>query len=224
MSDQDILRHLAEQMAEVANLPEQAETIELWTDLNDLRPVRPLVWLSDITWHELNVDDELTLTCQEPFCREVEDTLRKTIYQWRHMRVDMVVEPLFHCPLAISDSGLGIDVDETIARIDPANPIVSHEYHPQIQDDGDLDRIVTPQVTHDTAESEQRLQICRDAFGDVLTVVPSGIHHTVFAPWDILMRWIGGRIFEYIVDRREMMHEAVSRLLAAYLGRLRQYQ
>jgi hypothetical protein len=44
-------------------------------------PTQPLVWINEIPWHEMNVDDELTLRCQDEFCRQVEWHLRATLYQ-----------------------------------------------------------------------------------------------------------------------------------------------
>ena len=41
--DRQVLRELAAQVAEIAGLPAQQETIRLWKALNGLRPVRPMV-------------------------------------------------------------------------------------------------------------------------------------------------------------------------------------
>ena len=59
--DRDILRRLAEEQAKIAALPVHREKAELWRRLNDLEPVRPLVWINEICWNEMDVDGELTL-------------------------------------------------------------------------------------------------------------------------------------------------------------------
>jgi len=92
--DRDVLRDLGKQVAEIAALPVQQETISLWKALNGLKPVRPMVMIDQIPWHEMEVDEELTLETEEELCREVETTLRRTLYSWRHMGADMVVEPV----------------------------------------------------------------------------------------------------------------------------------
>ena len=71
-TDRDVLRRLAAQVAEIAALPVQQEKIGLWKASNGLKPVRPMVMIDQICWHEMDVDDELTLQCADPFCRRLE--------------------------------------------------------------------------------------------------------------------------------------------------------
>src|SRR5210317_1741236 len=82
--DREILRSLARRKLEVASQPVHAERIRQWTALNDLKPERPMVWINEICWHEMNVDDELTLQCRGDWAREQECTLRRELYQWQH--------------------------------------------------------------------------------------------------------------------------------------------
>ncbi|MBT9138892.1 MAG: hypothetical protein DDT31_01471 [Syntrophomonadaceae bacterium] len=70
-----------------------------WRRLNSLKEGRPLVWIKEIPWHEMDVEGELELKTKNPFLREVEQQLRRTIYQWNHLQTDMVVEPKFYSPL-----------------------------------------------------------------------------------------------------------------------------
>ena len=107
-SDREIIRRLAAEVAEVAALPCQQTTADLWRRLNDLQPARPMVWINELPWHELNVDDELTLRCEDGFCRGVEGRLRGILYQWRHLPADMVVDGWYPNPLVVRDSGFGI--------------------------------------------------------------------------------------------------------------------
>ena len=67
--DRELLRGMAEQVAEIAALPVQQETISLWKALNGLRPVRPMVMIDQISWHEMDVDGELVLRTEDPFCQ-----------------------------------------------------------------------------------------------------------------------------------------------------------
>ena len=48
-------------LAEIAALPVHQEKARLWQKLNDLESERPMVWINEIPWHEMNVDGELTL-------------------------------------------------------------------------------------------------------------------------------------------------------------------
>ena len=62
-SDRDLLRRLVADLAAIAAMPVQAERIAAWTRLNDLRPVRPQLWITEIPWHELSSEPELLLHC-----------------------------------------------------------------------------------------------------------------------------------------------------------------
>jgi hypothetical protein len=108
--DREVLRTLAGEVAGIAALPEQQETIGLWKALNGLRPVRPMALLDEVPWHEMDVDGELALRCQDETCRGFEQVLRRTLYTWRHMRADMVVEPVIEVPKVIRTTGFGIDL------------------------------------------------------------------------------------------------------------------
>ena len=66
----EILRHLADQVADIASLPVQREKARLWTKLNDLDSERPMVWINEICWNEMNVNDELTLRTEHPWSRD----------------------------------------------------------------------------------------------------------------------------------------------------------
>ena len=57
--DKTILRRLAEQWAAIAALPVHKEKAELWRRCNDLEKVRPMVWITEIPWHEFSGDDDL---------------------------------------------------------------------------------------------------------------------------------------------------------------------
>lgn len=74
--DRDILRRLAADLAKIAAVPVHREKAELWRRLNDLDSVRPMVWINEICWHEMNVDDELTLQAEHPWARDQERDLR----------------------------------------------------------------------------------------------------------------------------------------------------
>ena len=83
--DRDVLRRLAGELAPLAALPVHQEKARLWQKLNDLQSERPLVWINEIPWHEMNVGDELTLLTEHPWARDTERELRRTLYQWRHL-------------------------------------------------------------------------------------------------------------------------------------------
>ncbi len=223
--DRDILRRLAARQAEIASLPVHQQTIEGWKRVNSLQPGKAMVWINEIPWHEMNVDDELTLQTEHPFCRQQEERLRRTIYQWEHMRGDMVVEPWFPCSLVVHDTGFGIDEDVEVAITDAESTIVSRHFHPQIQNEADLAKIRMPQVTYDAEATERNYETLVWLFGDILPIRKQGAPGFWFAPWDELVRWwTPEQALIDLVLKPELVHQAMDRLVTAYLRRLEQYE
>ena len=223
--DRSILRGLAEKQAEIASLPVNKERVVEWTRLNGLNKGRPLVWINEIPWHEMNVNGELDLQTTSEFCRAVEQQLRRTIYQWNHMQCDMVVDPKFYSPLVIHDTGFGIEEDVDIIKQDEKSDIISRRFHPQINDEKDLEKIKNPVVTHDEEASEMSYQTLMELFGDILSIEKVGIIHSLFAPWDELIRWWGVQeAMTDLVMRPELVHQAMERLVNANLYRLQQWR
>lgn len=223
--DREILRELAKKVAEIASLPIQKQKAEMWKRLNRLEQVKPMIWINEIPWHEMDVNNELKLQTENEFCRYHEWELRSLIYQWERMRGDMVVEPTIYSSLVIHDTGFGIVEDVDIVKTDENNSVVSRHFHIQIQEEEDIEKIKMPVVTHDAEASERNYQLLKDILGDIISVEKRGAAGFWFAPWDELIRWWG--VQEALIDlyeRPEMVHKAMDRLVNAYLCRLDQYE
>ena len=222
--DLNVLRELAGKVAEIAALPVQQETIALWKALNGLKPVRPMVMIDQVCWNEMEVGDELALQTEDAFCRELETTLHRTLYSWKHMRVDMVVEPFVEIPKVIRGGDFGIQVKENAAFLDPKNEIYGHAYISQIKTEDDLKKIREPEVQLDekaTAEAEVK---AHEIFDGMLDVHMQG-RFPVFAPWDTIVQWCSPeQAILDLVDRPEFVHQLVSRLTEVHLSLLDQLE
>ena len=148
-AEKEVLRRLGGEIAAVAALPVHREKAGLWRKLNDLESARPMVWINEIPWHEMNVDDELTLRTVHPWARELETRLRRTLYQWRHMPCDMIVSDFLECPLAVHSTDFGIHEEVEVARTDASSDIVSRHFRVQIREPADIEKIRMPRVSHD---------------------------------------------------------------------------
>jgi hypothetical protein len=223
--DTEILRRLASELADYAALPVHAEKARLWQELNDLRSSRPMVWINEIPWHEMNVDDELTLQTTDPWAQDQERDLRRTLYQWRHLPGDMILSDHLACPLAIHSTDFGIVEDVDVARTDDANDIVSREFHIQIRDFDDLEKIRMPQVTHNEAATEFRYRAMCEVYEGILPVRKTGQTHIWYTPWDYLIRWWG--VEEAMLDlvgRPDLVHAGVDRMVDAWMVELDQFE
>ncbi len=222
--DREIIRRLAAETAEIAALPIQEEKRRLWRKLNGLQPERPMVTIDQVCWNEMNVDDELTLTCEDPECRGYEAWLRRQLYQWRHFPVDMVVEPFVRVPKAVSNSGFGITVQEHVAVGDPTNSVVGHAFENQFVTDADLDKIKTPVITHDAAETARRLEVAHELFDGTLEIFEQG-YDPYLSVWDPISTWMSVEDALYaIIDRPEYMLELGRRMVNGYLSMLDQLE
>lgn len=214
--DKEILRQLASELAEIASLPVHKEKAKMWTRLNDLQKVRPMVWINEVPWNEMNVNDELTLRCTDPWARNQENALRMKLYQWRHFPADMVVSDYLSCPLAITNTGFGIVEKVDIVRTDPTSSVVSRHFHRQIVEPKDIEKIKMPVVTHNEAATEANYQRMCAVYEGIMPVRKEGIKHIWYTPWDNLIRWWG--VTEALMDlilRPQMVHEAVARCVQA---------
>ena len=222
--DRSILRELAARVAQIAALPVQEETRRRWRRLNALQPERPMVMIDQVCWNEMAVGEELTLRCADTECRGYEYLLRRTLYQWDHFPVDMVVEPYVRVGKAIHNTGFGIQVDEQVAVTDPTNSVVGHKFVNQFRGMDDLEKIKVPRLAHDAAETERRLAVAHELFDGLLAVVPWGAD-PYLSLWDPISTWMGVENALYaLVDQPELMHGLVGRVTDGYLSMLDQLE
>jgi hypothetical protein len=220
--DRSIIRSLAARVAEVAALPVQEQKRRLWRALNARRPERPMVMIDQVCWNEMEVDGELALQCVDPECRGYEEGLRRTLLQWKHFPVDMVVEPFVWVARAILNTGFGVDVEEEIAVLDPTNSVVGHRFHNQFETEADLLKLRMPRLSHDGAETERRLAVAHELFDGLLEPRPLGLD-PYLSLWDPISTWMGVEGVLYaLMDRPEFMHRLAGRMTEGYLGMLDQ--
>lgn len=225
VKDAAILKKLAAEKVRLGSLPIQKERRMLWTRLNSNDPVKPMVWLNEVCWNEMNVNDELTLQTSHPFARELETGLRRELYQWHHMQGDMIVQPVMYCPAVVHNSGFGITADEDIARTDTTASVVSHHFHPQIKTERDIEKILAPIIAYDVQATEERLHVMQTLFADVIPVNVCGQRGFWFAPWDELVRWTGVQeILMDLVLRPDYVHALIDRLVSVYCHMLDQFE
>ena len=222
--DKDILRRLGEETAKIAALPIHQKKAELWRKMNDLDSVRPMVYINEIPWHEMNVDDELTLKCENKWARDLEDRLRKTVYQWKHMPGDMIVNDYIECPLVIHSTDFGIKEEVDVARTDETSDIYSRHFKIQISEPEDIEKIKMPKITHFEKATEYSYQAMSNIFDGIIPVKKVGQTHIWYTPWDYLIRWWG--IQEAMMDlvmRPEMVHVAYEKMVTVWMIELDQF-
>lgn len=224
-ADKEILQMLATRKAEVAALSVHDVKRDLWTKLNDLKSDRPMVWVNEICWNEMDVNDELKLRCEGRWAKEAELALRREMYQWDHLPADMVVNPWIDCAKAISSTDFGISEDTDIVQTDGSSDVVSRHFIVQIEEMADLGKIKMPVVTHNEKASAYRQQAAESVFGGILPVRMVGQSNIWFTPWDFLIRWTGIENAMFgLYEEPELYHAAVERLVDAWMVELDQFE
>ena len=211
--DTEILRGLGHELSKVASLPVQDEKKAMWRALNGLRMVRPMVCMDQLPWHELNVDDELTLLCEDEFLRSIEKDIRKTLYKWNHFPADMVVENRIDVPKTVRGLNYGLKiVEETLDKQD-GNDVVSHKYLDICPDEESLEAIQPDVIEADEALDKEHMDICREIFKDIMPVRLFGvwIHAGV---WDRIAQARSVETILYdIIDRPEFTKKVAKKFL-----------
>ncbi len=221
--DLSIIRELATQVAEIAALPVQDEKRKLWRKLNAKKPERPMVMIDQVCWNEID-DDSLRLRCTDADCRDYEQYLRQTLYQWHHFPVDMVVENFIEVHKAFENTRFGVDrVEDTVAS-DPTNGVVGHFFHNQFERDEDIEKIKMPCVTPLLEETARRVAVAHELFDGILEQRVMGPDVYV-GMWDPISTWFGVQNALYaLIERPEFMHRLVARVTEGYLSMLDQLE
>jgi hypothetical protein len=163
-----VLQDLAKQVAELAARPLEKEKAELWTRLNDLEPVRPLVFCDpENGWNEIITQD--MLRCEDKLARVWEMNLRKEIFWGSEMRDDRVIEPYFNVPYYYEDTGWGL-VQEIIGEEGQIHG-GSVRWNAPIEDyDRDMPKLKYPEIIVDYEQTEKMVRLAEEIFGGILTV------------------------------------------------------
>ena len=204
--EKSLLRELAKQYAELTALPIQKERYLRGRDINDLKQRRPMVWLDEIPWHEINVNDELTLVCQDEAARNMETFFRRSLYRWKHIQGDMVVENVYSIPKHYSSTGMGVRVREHVLSNDDKNHIISHSYLDQLDNMEKVNALRMPVITAHPETDKECLDWANNILDGILPVRLQG-HSVYHAPWDQIPRYRGvTQVLEDLAYEPEFTH------------------
>lgn len=223
--EKEVLRRLGAKIAGIATLPVHKEKAQLWQKMNDLEQERPMVWVNEIPWHEMNVNDELTLQTDNLWARELEQNLRRTIYQWEHLPCDMVINDYLDCPIVYRTTDFRIVEDVDTVHTDDKNEIYSRHFKVQIKEPEDIEKIKLPKITYLKKATQNSFDAMQEIFSGIIPVKKIGQTHIWYTPWDFLIRWWG--IEEAMMDlclRPEMVHTAYEKMVDAWMHELDQFE
>jgi len=177
--EKEVLRDLAKKYAEISNMPTQKERYERGRDINDLKPRRPIVWLDEIPWHEMDIDGKLNLICEDEFAKQMEQHFRRTLYRWEYIQGDMVVEDAYNIQRHFTSTGEGLEVE----RDGDHTNVMSHAFIDQLDTLEKIEAMHTPILTAYPEIDNARVMWANDILDGILPVCLQG-HYIYHAPWD----------------------------------------
>ncbi len=163
--DQEILRRLANQVAQLAARPIESEKRDLWFRLNALGATRPLVLCDpdESGWNEIITETQIQ--CRGVLARRWEMTLRIEIFRGESMGDDRVIKPYFDIPYVYEESDWGMHVARVGSQSGGA-----YTWDPPLKSYDNLDKLHFPSVSVDYEATDTRLSLAEKVLGDLLTV------------------------------------------------------
>lgn len=221
--DKQIIRELASKYFEIANSDKNKQNILLHKMVNDLKTPRPIVLIDEIPWHEMNINNELDILCEDKFNRNIEVVLRQEIYKWKNMPADMVLKPYFAVPKIIKSTGIGVErlVNEN------QQTALAHTYVDQFQNDEDIEKLHNELITYDFEATMNNMHKVSEIFGDILPVKITG-EETGYGlgckTIDDIVFYRGLDSFFYdFIERPEFMHRLIGKLTDIFIDKIDQY-
>lgn len=210
--DVRVLRALAERYAEIAALPAQEAKRGMWRRHNACEIVRPMVLIDQLPWNELDVDGLLKNQIADPYWRQVETGLRRALYQWAHLPVDMVVNPYISLPRPIRSTGWGLEAQVTRLSTDEENDVKSQHMECLINDFDDLEKIQMPDISLDRTFESEIVQLAEHVFSGIVPFRMTGqVMH--LGVWDTISMWMGVEsCYIELLDRPELIHALMEKL------------
>jgi len=163
-NERQVLRGLAQKVAEIAALPIQGRRVNLWRCFNSLMPKRPMVLAyPEGGWRDLI--PEKMVVCQNPILREWELVLRKKIYQFENIHDDQPVTEFFDIGWVVDFGDYGFK-EEDLRTSD----LGSFTWNPPIKTYDDVKKLHIRQMQIDRNETLRRVDMAKELFGDILKV------------------------------------------------------
>ena len=166
--DLTIVRDLAREVADIADLPIQSERTRLWKTCNALRPERPMVLATQQPMDEL---DEAWLRCEctDASLRGYEKALRRVIMHSEHIPDDLPILGHWVVGIPIRNAGYN-DYGFELQKSDPDSPDGAYHIEPVIKEERDLEMLHVRPIEVDHATANAAVLEAEEVLGDILPV------------------------------------------------------
>ncbi len=218
--DKEILRTLAQKVAQYAARPLEEQKKRLWKEHNDLKNDQPLVFIDpENGWNEIILPQDLA--CESPLAREWERMLKIQLYHAESLKDDMVICDSFPVGLVTENDGWGLPVRKTGG----ANGGAYHIESAITDYDEAFEKLHFPHYWVNREETEALHNAAHEVFDGVLTVEP---YHTWWWSlgltwWYIELRGLEDFLCDFIVEP-ESVHRMMNLLCQGTLDLLDQLE
>ncbi len=159
-----LLRELAKKLRECAERPIEAEKRRLWTDHNDLKATRPVIFCDpENGWDEIIPETALQSTGE--LARSWEMRLRKEICWADKMMDDKVIDAVFEIGYEATETDWGMHEQKIGGGHGHA-----YRWEPPLKDYANLDKLRFPTISVNQDATWKMLELARDLFEPILTV------------------------------------------------------
>ena len=224
LKDKAILRELAKRHMELAAADANKDRVKRIKNINSLRPDRPVVWIDEIPWHEMDIGNALTLQCTGEEAQHIERYFRRVQYRWKYIQADMVVEDTYYIHKHFTSTGIGVEISEDTISFDSNNHIISHHYKNQLSTEDEVEKLKTPVITADPDTDRQNLEYIGELLDGIMPVKLRG-YNVGFTGWDTIIRLCGvNNMFVGLYDNPELMHKITAKFAESELSKMLQMQ
>lgn len=205
-----ILRSLAERYSEIARDDIQNERLKRYQRSIACEEVRPVVLIDEVPWGEID-DDRLRNRCENTEMIWLEQSLRRSLYQWDHFQADLIIPPVFRVSKKIDSTGIGIKIEENLIKASTGSYASSHRYIDQLSTDEDLEKIGPPVITYDKNGTERAADLAAEVFAGLLPVELKGTA-MMYNIWDKIAEFRGvDKLLMDLAMKPEFMHRTARR-------------
>ena len=169
-NDKKLLRELAKKYRDISEKEEMSKLKQLWKDLHDLKPKRPMILFEPFSL-EIFLSD-YQFKCMDPELRNVENRMVCLIRQHEQLDDDLVLEPYFRIGwwgkeiIATSKEYGDVIIEEHGA----ANPSMAYISNFPIKTPDDIKKLKPRNFKIDKEPSLSLKSKLEDIFGDILPV------------------------------------------------------
>lgn len=213
--ERQLLRTLAQQVAELAARPVEAEKRNLWLRHNALQPTRPVIFCDpENGWHEIIRPEQLE--CEHELARDWEFRLRREIFWGTQMCDDRVIIPFFDVAHVAAESDWGMHETRIGGQHGGA-----YTWEPPLKEYADLPKLHFPTISVDEAATQERAALAAEILGDLLTVrVKTLWWWTLGMTWTLVNLRGMMQIMYDMVDAPDALHQVMALLRDGHLAKL----